>query len=360
MKIVKSILAFIAFFFAALTIFVSLGSLLCKYTDIPQYSLIQIFGYISFFWILFISAVSLLLFILLKKLNIALLYLGIVMVFVLFLNDFSLSYIRQTSPENPMAYDSIKVIAYNVKYYSYGIEKVSGFLAESDYDVVLLSESVLTPENLEYLKKRLPSYSVLTDNGHDLSILSKYPVLSYKIVELPTYVASLSGSNDIDKIRANGIHRSFVHAVIDVNGTSVNVLSVRLLAGRPKDHSLSENIKWGEYLLYSQDKELVAFTGYLTTLSGPFIFGGDLNVTPNTQIIHKLNQYAKDTYLEKHMFGSYTFKISFPTMRLDYLFHSQDIISKKSEVVKVNPVLSDHNPVAAQFFIPKRIMRASR
>jgi endonuclease/exonuclease/phosphatase (EEP) superfamily protein YafD len=356
MKIVKSILASFAFLFAALTIIFSLGSLLCKYTDIPQHSMIQVFGYISFFWILAISAVSLLLFILLKRKNIALLYLGIVILFVFLLNDFSLNYLRKRDSGHRMAYDSIKVIAYNVKYYSYGIDKVSGFINQSGYDVVLLSESVLTSEKLEYLKKQLPSYSVLSDNGHDLCILSKYPVLNYKIVDLPTFVASLSGSNDIEKIEKNGVHRSFVHAVIDVNGTPVNVLSVRLLAGRPKDHSLSEGIKWGKYLLHAQDEELSAFTSYLGTLKGPFIFGGDLNVTPNTQVIHKLNQLAIDSYLETHMFGSYTFKISFPTMRLDYLFHSNDVISDESNVVKLNPVLSDHDPVSAQFLIPKRVL----
>lgn len=256
-------------------------------------------------------------------------------------------------PENAAAYDSIRVIAYNVKYYAYGIEKLSGYLNESGNDVILLSESVLTPERMDYLKKSLPSYTLISDNGHDLSILSKHPVISYKIIDLPTFVASLSSSNDIEKIKANGVHRSFVHAVIDVNGTPVNVLSLRLLAGRPKDHSIGESIKWGKYLLNSQDEELIAFTDYLKTISGPIIFGGDLNVTPNTQIIHQLNHYAEDTYLQEHMFGTFTFKLSFPTMRLDYLFHSKDVISKKSEVVKMNTVLSDHFPVRAVFLIPK-------
>ena len=126
-----------------------------------------------------------------------------------------------------------------------------------------------------------------------------------------------------------------------------------MLAGRPKDHSIGECIKWGKYLLNSQDEELAAFTDYLKTVSGPIIFGGDLNVTPNTQIIHQLNQYAEDTYLQEHMFGAFTFKLSFPTMRLDYLFHSKDVISKKSEVVKMNTILSDHFPVRAVFLIPK-------
>jgi endonuclease/exonuclease/phosphatase (EEP) superfamily protein YafD len=360
MKTIKFIFSFIAFFLASLTIVISIGSLFCKYTDIPQNSLVQVFGYISFFWILAVSAVIMLLFILLRKLNIALFYLMTVIIFVFLLNDFSLSYFRKRMPEHATTYDSIKIIAYNVKYYSYGIDKISGYINDSGYDVVLLSESVLTPEKLEYLRKRLPSYTILTDNGHDLSILSKYPVLSYKIVELPTFIASLSHSNDIEKIKSGGIHRSFVHAIIDFNGTPLNVLSVRLIAGRPKDHSLMESIKWGKYLICSQDEELAAFVDYLGKLSGPFIFGGDLNVTPNTQIIHKLNKYAKDTYLEKHMFGSYTFKISFPTMRLDYLFHSQEIIADKAEVVKLNPVLSDHNPVSAEFLIPKRILQTAK
>ena len=353
MKIVKAVLSFLAFLLASLVLIISLGSILCKYTNLPPHSLIQVFGYVSFFWILAVSAVVLLLFLRLRRLNAALSYLGVIIIFVFLLNDFSLSLFMKRIPEHTGAYDSIKVIAYNVKYYAYGIEKISGYLNESGNDVILLSESVLIPEKLEYLKKSLPSYTIISDNGHDLSILSKYPVISYKIVDLPTFVASLSSNNDIEKIKANGVHRSFVHAVIDVNGNLVNVLSLRLLAGRPKDHSIGECIKWGKYLLNSQDEELAAFTDYLKTISGPTIFGGDLNVTPNTQIIHQLSHYAVDTYLQEHMFGAFTFKLSFPTMRLDYLFHSKNIISKKCEVVKMNTVLSDHFPVRAVFMIPK-------
>jgi endonuclease/exonuclease/phosphatase family metal-dependent hydrolase len=170
---------------------------------------------------------------------------------------------------------------------------------------------------------------------------------------LPTYLASLSSGNDIEKIKAGGVHRSFVHAVIDVNGASVNVLSLRLLAGRPKDHSLKESIKWGRYLLKSQNEELVSFIGYMQNIKGPFIFGGDLNVTPNTEIIHRLKKYAEDSYLEEHMFGSFTFKVSFPTMRLDFLFHSKDVFTKQCEVVKSKSPLSDHFPVSAKFLVPR-------
>jgi endonuclease/exonuclease/phosphatase (EEP) superfamily protein YafD len=354
MKILKYIISFVTFLLAFIAIVVSLGSALCKYTDLTENTLIQACGYLSFFWVIVSSVIVVLLFLVLRKFRIALAYFALMVLFTFLLNDFSLKFIHHRMPEKNEDYDSLKVGAFNIKYYAYGIENISKFIKESDFDVMLLSESVLTPEKLEYLKSSLPAYTVLTDNGHDLSILSKYPVLNYKIVELPTYIASLSSSNDIEKLKANGIHRSFVHAVINVNGTDVNVLSLRLIAGRPKDKSLGESIRWGKYLVNAQAEELSVFISYIQTLKGPLIFGGDLNVQPNTKIIHRINNYAVDTYLDEHPMGLYTFKVSFPTMRIDYLFHSKDIISKKSEVLKVVPVLSDHFPIKAEFLIPRK------
>lgn len=360
MKILKSSLSLVTFLLAFIVIVVSIGSAICKFTDLPKDSFIQIFGYVSFFWILALSAVILILFLFLRKFNVALTYLLAILLFTLLLNDFSLNFIRHRKRELYAAFDSLNVATYNIKYYAYGIENIADFIKKSEYDVLLLSESVLTTEKLEYLKKCLPAYSILTDNGHDLSILSRYPVLSYNIVELPTYLASLSGSNDIEKLKNGGIHRSFVHAIINVKGTAVNVLSLRLIAGRPKDKSLSEDIRWGKYLLNAQNEELSIFISYLQTLKGPVIFGGDLNVPPNTEIIHRINHYAEDAYLDDHAFGSFTFKVSFPTMRLDYLFHSKDVILKKSEVVKVRNALSDHFPIKAEFLIPRSIVQAIR
>lgn len=353
MKLLKSALYLITSILALLTIIISLGSALCKFIDLPKDSLIQVFGYLSFFWVIAGAVVVFLLFMLLSHFRIALLYLGVMVLFVFLLHDFSLNFIRHRIPERNESYDSLNVLGYNVKYYAFGIENISEFIKESDYDVLLLSESVLTPEKLEYLKNSLPAYSILTDNGQDLSILSKYPVLNYKIVELPTYLASLSGSNDIEKLTEKGIHRSFIHAVLNVNGTAVNIISLRLIAGRAKDRSIPEIIRWGRYLLDSQDQELSVFLTYMRSLKGPVIFGGDLNVAPNTEIIHQINHFAEDTYLEEHPFGSFTFKVSFPTMRLDYLFHSKDVISKKSEVIKIKNPLSDHFPISAVFLIPK-------
>ena len=360
MKILRFSLSSIAYTFAFAAILVSIGSALCKFTDLSENSFIQIFGYISFYWILILSSLILILFLLLRKFGAALSYLGILILATLTLGDFSLNFIRHNKPEHYTEYDTISVAAYNIKHYDFGIDNISQFINKSNYDVLLLSESVMTSEKLMFLKKSLPGYLILTDDGHDLSILSKYPVLNYKIIELPTYLASLTSANDPDKLKTGSIHRSFVHAVIDVRGTAVNVLSLRLIAGRSKDKSVYEEIRWGKYLLKAQNEELSAFINYLQTLKGPVIFGGDLNVSPNTGIIHRISHYAYDTFLDNHAFGAFTFKVSFPTMRLDYLFHSKGIISGKSEVVSMSTNLSDHFPIRAEFLVPKSLVRANR
>jgi endonuclease/exonuclease/phosphatase family metal-dependent hydrolase len=358
MKLLKSILFFVALLLALLTILISTGSALCKFSISMNIQIIRACGYISFVWIMAVSLVVILLFLLLKSMPIAISYLSLMLLFVLLLFDFSFSFLKNRIPENVTNFDDLKVVAYNVRYYTYGLDNITNFIRESGFDIVLLSENVVDSSKLEYLKANLKDYTILTDNGHDLSLLSKFPVVYYKIVELPTYIASLSGSNDIAELKRGGTHRSFIHAIVDVNGTYVNFLSVRLIAGRPKDKSLAESIRWGEYLLDAQDKELSVFLSYLHTLKGPVIFGGDLNVPPNSDIISEIKQYAYDSYLDNHPFGPLTFKTSLPMIRLDYIFHSKDVIPKKSEVIKI--MLSDHFPISAEFLLQKKNMQSMK
>ena len=351
MKLIKTLLKIVAYSLVFLTILFSSGAMLCKYFEISENSFIQVFGYLSFYWIITISIVTIILLIVTGKRRISLYYFLLMFVFFILLNDFSFSWLRRKGSSVSGTVTSFKVAAYNVKYYSYGIEKISKYARESDIDILLLSESVLTTENLEWLRENAGTFTVYTDGGHDLALLSRYPVTDYKVIELPTYIASLSGPNDPDKLKDSGIHRSFVHAVVNVNGTQVNLLSLRLTAGRPKDKSLAEAIKWGKYLLSAQNQEVSVFLNYINSLKGPVIFGGDLNCPPNAAIIHRIRKYVADSYLDDNYVGSFTFKASMPTARLDYIFHSPDLVVRNSKVI--NPKLSDHFLIKSEFLIGK-------
>lgn len=358
MKFLKVSLYFIGIFLAFITIIISVGSAVCKFSDLPGNALIQACGYVTYPIVLALASLALLSFLLFGRIRMALSYLGMMFVFALLLSDLSFNFLKHKMAINIEAYDDLKVAALNVRYYLSGIENITDFIKNSDFDLVLLSESVLNREKIEYLKDNLKVYTLLTDDGNDLSLLSRYPVLYQKIVELPTYPASLSGGNDIEKLGTNRIHRSFIHAVVNVKGTPVNVLSIRLIAGRPKNWSIGEGLRWGRYLLGAQNEELSVFLTYLRSLKGPVIFGGDLNVTPNSAIIHRIKQFADDSYLDTHAFGSSTFSTSFPMKRVDYIFHSVDVIAKNSEVIRIN--LSDHFPLRAEFLIKKENAQAKK
>jgi endonuclease/exonuclease/phosphatase (EEP) superfamily protein YafD len=351
MKIIKLILLIVANVIGILTITIFLLSILSRYGGFPERSLIQASGYIPLLWILSISIFVLLLLLFVRHYRSVLGYFFIVVIFFLLIGDFSLNPLTGKTKVPVIDYKAFRVITYNVRYFSSGMDSIINFIKKSEGDVFLLSECVLTYEKLLYLKEHLPDFTVVSDNGNDVALLSRYPVLEQKLIELPTHQASLWGSNDPGRVGEFSAKRYFIHALINVDGITVNALTLRLIAGRAKDKSIIEGLRWGRYLLYAQQDELHTFLNYYLTLKGPVVFGGDLNAPPSSGIIQSIRQYADDAYMSDHFFGLFTFRTSFPTMRLDYLFHSKDVIVKSTHIVDVN--LSDHFPIRGDFLVPK-------
>src|SRR5262249_25867106 len=160
--------------------------------------------------------------------------------------------------------------------------------------------------------------------------------------EFPTAQASLVGPNHLEHAEQES-RRSFVHAVIDVGGTSVNVLSVRFIAGRAPRTDLLTELRWGVHLMRSQMAEVNFFKQYLSRIKGPYVFGGDLNAPPSAFVIRSLRQVAADAYLARHHFGKATFRVQLPLLRIDYLLSSPEITALESHRVEVE--VSDHYPV---------------
>jgi endonuclease/exonuclease/phosphatase (EEP) superfamily protein YafD len=351
-KIINTSLKVLVFVLAAISLIALVLVIISKLDLLPRGSLLSGFEYIPSLWMfLFSLPITILLFVIRYR-HTALIYISIFTLFILFLGDYSLSMFNSANNKlNNNDFVELNVMTYNVRYFSSGEDNINKFLNQSNMDIYLLTESLLTPEKQNNIKKNMPDYTIISDGGKDVSILSKYPVLSYNIVKLPTYSASLSGGNDIGELSKNGKYRSFIHAVIDVKGIPVNVLSLRLIAGRSKNNSLKEKLIWGGYLLKAQKKELGIFLDYIRKLNGPIILGGDLNTNASSSLVRRIRKVLDDAYFSDHIFGSFTFTTSFPFTRLDYLFHSRDVIAESSEIVK--SYLSDHFPVTAKFLIPK-------
>ncbi len=267
-------------------------------------------------------------------------------------SDFSLSTRAQPATVNAAR---LSVVALNVQYYSFGVENVVRAIKQVDADVALLSENVLDEAEAQTVVRELHPRSFRMGRSGETAIASKYPMVSFKEVEFPTLQASLSGPNSLEQTQTRP-HRSFSHAVIDVEGTLVNVLSVRLIAGRAPATGPLSQISWGLYLMRSQNTEVAFFKNYLAHLKGPYIFGGDLNAPPSAPAVRSLREVAMDAYMATHYLGKPTFRVRAPLLRIDYVFGSGDLVPLQSRRVDIE--VSDHFPLFAEFQLTR--LRAQR
>ena len=284
-----------------------------------------------------------------RKWRLAWVWLTAVLVFFLSFGDVSGGPVVRQFSQTEKAVRSVSVAALNVEYYAEGIREVMKGIREMNCDVVLLSENNLDSTNASIIAEMMPDYTLRSGHKNSTAVLSSLPIAEYREVQLHSYEASLSGGNDIAQ-QSQHPHRSFVHVVAQLEGKDINLIAIRLIAGRPKNHSLEENLRWGRYLLDAQQAEARAFAEYVKNLSGPIIFGGDLNAPPRSRTMRVFDAIGQDAYLSDHFWGDLTFRTSFPTLRLDYLFGMNGAIPFRSRVVPL--IVSDHFPVMAEFSLP--------
>lgn len=279
-------------------------------------------------------------------------FFSIYILFFLAFGDFS----YQKTDHQPFTKNSktqeLSAVALNLRYYSYGFDKVLKGIKTIDADVYLLSENEITDQQLLQMNQSIAPWNFFMGRQEGTAIISRYPFISIKEIEFTSKQASLFKENEVHLQHLNP-NRSFVHAIIDVNGVPVNVISVRFLAGRAKTRNPADAVPWAFYVLKNQIDELTLFTDYLRKLEGPIIFGGDLNAPPSSVVVKELSKLAIDAYLTDHFWGEFTFWTNFPPYaRLDFLFSMNQVQSIQSKILDV--IISDHYPVYARFRIPAK------
>lgn len=97
---------------------------------------------------------------------------------------------------------------------------------------------------------------------------------------------------------------------------------------------------------------------YLDQVDGPFLFMGDLNAIPSSNLIQELDKkyknlspdYSEPTWTTKP-FSHEGFEVNSLSYRLDYIFGSGDIKLISSEVIKTK--YSDHLPIISEIKLCK-------
>lgn len=339
--IIKKVSAIIILLLAIVLSLIILISVLDYYDILTEDSLFDGASFLSPSWLLPpVLLLSIVLFFLDRK-KLSLITIIVYLIYFLLIGDVSFkSVFSNNKIDNSET--QLSVLSLNVRYYSYGEDKIFNFIDSVDADIVLLSENTLPPDSIMIIGNIGKKYYVCSGKKYETAILSKYPVLLCREIELPTHQASLSGSNDIDSLYINP-KRSFTHIRFSFKNREMDALSVRLIAGRPKSNKLKDQVEWGRYLVKKQTEEIEVFVNYLKTLEGPIVFGGDLNAPPNAKILKPLYNIADDAAYVNNFFPSPTFRTEFPVVRLDYIFTMNGF--KTVEYSRLKADVSDHLPV---------------
>ncbi len=191
---------------------------------------------------------------------------------------------------------------------------------------------------------------------HGVIIFSRYPILD-------TLRIRYSGP---DSLKAA---ESLIHADIDVNGQRIRVFATHLQSLRfdGNDYTVIRNLGQGEndamdkskgilkkfrlaYYLRSKQAELVRREKDASPY--PTITCGDFNDVPNSFTYARIKGNDRDAFLQRGFGIGRTFASLSPTLRIDYIFTSENIQVLQCKKTKLP--YSDHYPLVADVELPAK------
>ena len=342
LSILKKINLGILIFFSALYIPILLLVWLNSLGWIPSSSLLFGFDFVPPILLSYLLIPVLLFSLLGKKWIYAGATLLVFLLFLLNIGDHSLFYENKNNPKKMETFQkTVSAVTLNTAQYDKGTEKIGGEVKSLDPDFIFLQEiNFPIEEGKANTEKAFEGYNICIGEVNDSAILSKHPILEFHEVMLPSKQPGYVDNTPDNQ--ANNINRYFLHAVADVDGTKINLLCLRMIAGRSPNFDVSPRdvFRWGRYLVLTQEIESKVMTDYMKKLNGPIIFAGDMNAPPNASSMNEFYRNWTDTALALHMIPHVTFPGKSPIQRLDYIFCDDNFMPLES--FTSNNVISDH------------------
>lgn len=242
--------------------------------------------------------------------------------------------------------DTLKVLSYNVRQFNQFNwtkdrnvpEKISGFVAETDPDVVAMQE-YFTGE-LDIADRFPHKYIKIKERAAEfgLAVLSRYPIINSGSLEFP----SRSNNNAIyaDIVKGNDTLR-----IINVHLQSFTVKPD--FDNLEKQQSKKVFLGMGQTFV-RQERQMEIVLDLIKKTPYPIIMMGDFNNTAYSYIYREIKSEGfYDAYKEAGNGLGQTFDFKFFPLRIDFIFAPESMEVLSFENYKVP--YSDHYPITATF-----------
>jgi vancomycin resistance protein VanJ len=219
------------------------------------------------------------------------------------------------------------VMTYNVTRGDPGVEEILSIIEGEKADVVALQE--VSPEVAEALPRlgdRYP-YQALhpTPDGYSgCGVLSRFPL----------------GDDEAFPL-VEEMHLS-QRLVLEVGGESLHLFNAHLQPPRVPGERLGGSLLFvpTRYDTTIQDQELARLLEEVDGAKGPVVVVGDFNMTEGSPGYSQITRRLVDAYREAGWGFGHTFPdrearlipTPFPLLRIDYVFHSADLVAQRAEV----------------------------
>ena len=161
-------------------------------------------------------------------------------------------------------------------------------------------------------------------------ILSRYPITKAEVI-----FTHLEHKDDFMWGEDSANMRNFIHAVVDVDGQSCNILTHHGYHVPDHKNGNEETVK---------QTRIIA--DYISELTGPVILTGDFNLVPRSESIEQLNAILHNLALE-HKLATTRTHLTYKTEVCDYIFVNDEVKVKGFQALE--KIVSDHQALTLNF-----------
>lgn len=229
------------------------------------------------------------------------------------------------------ARSQLRVMTYNIRYASGGIEEIARVIEQENPDIICLQEVIAKdswPDPFPALKKYFPQYSV--SRYGQLVTLTRRPIIHQQSHSLP---------------QQDGCGILETHIVFQ--GKVLRIYNAHFI--NPVDGKLLE---WPQQIRKRariRHDQLQLLTRLSQSQSSPYFIAGDFNTPSHGRTNRSLLALGRDAFASGAIGFGDTFPAIFPVLRIDRVFASSSLQPQTSRVLPTRA--SDHRPLVADFIV---------